>query len=148
MTSAYLNFRQALRLGRNIDKSMQQVLIVTCLHNYGPFAGFRLNTKNYSAHHIENEILLMEGAPMFVLGVEEVHLDHSKRHDVMMQSIMTEADRIELENEMCYWKDFDNKKLTIIYMFNATDYEDTVDDLIQETIDHVKLDKDQQDGHD
>ena len=85
---------------------------------------------------------------MFVLGVEEVHLDHSKRHDVMMQSIMTEADRIELENEMCYWKDFDNKKLTIIYMFNATDYEDTVDDLIQETIDHVKLDKDQQDGHD
>ena len=109
MTSAYLNFRQALRLGRNVDKSMQQVLIVICLHNYGPFAGFRLNTKNYSAHHIENEILLMEGAPMFVLGVEEVHLDHSKRHDVMMQSIMTEADRIELENEMCYWKDFDNK---------------------------------------
>lgn len=115
------------------------MLIAICLHNYGPFAGFRLNSPNYSAHPVENEVLLMEGAPMFVLGMEEVLVDHSKRHDLMMQSIATEADREELEKEMCYWKDFDNKKLTIIYLFNATDYEDAVDDVIQETIQHVKL---------
>lgn len=134
MTSAYLNFREALRLGRNVDPSMRQVLIAICMHNYGPVAGFRLNSDKYSAHHLENEVLLMEGAPMFVLGVEDVLVDHSKRHDLMAQSAVTEADRLELEREQCYWHDFEGRTLTVIYLFNASDYEDAVDDVIQRTV--------------
>ena len=69
------------------------------MHNYGPFAGFRMNNDNYSAHHKENEVILMEGAPMFVLGVEDVYMDHSKQHDMMMQTMRTDADREELQRE-------------------------------------------------
>lgn len=134
MTSAYLNFREALKLGRSLDPSMRQVLFVICMHNYGPFAGFRMNNNNCSAHYAENEVLLMEGAPMFVLGIEEIDVDHSKRHDFLSLSIMTDADRNFLENEKCYWRDFDGRKLTIVYLFNATDYEDAVDDVIQKTM--------------
>lgn len=98
-----------------------------------------MNNNNYSAHHHENEVILMEGAPMFVVGVEEVLVDHSKRHDLMAQSIVTEADRLEYEREQCYWRDFDGRTLTIVYMFNATDYEDAIDDLIQQTLDKVNI---------
>lgn len=54
VTSAYLNFREALNLGKNDNPEMETVLFVMCIHNFGPYVGFRLNTQSYSAHHNEN----------------------------------------------------------------------------------------------
>jgi len=109
---------------------MKQVLFVICMHNYGPFAGFRLNNDNYSAHHQENEVLLMEGAPMFVIDVEDIYMDHTKQHDELAQSMASEKDKDHLDKEKCYWGHFDGKTITVVYLFNATDYEDAVDDVI------------------
>ena len=68
-------------------------------------------------------------------------MDHTKQHDELAQSMTSEKDKEHLEKEKCYWGHFDRKTITVVYLFNATDYEDAVDDVIQQTIDHVNTDK-------
>ena len=75
---------------------------------------------------------------MFVIDVEDVYMDHSKQHDLLAQSMSSVKDKENLEKEKCYWGQFDGKTITVVYLFNATDYEDAVDDVIQATIEHVK----------
>ncbi len=76
------------------------VLFAILIHNYTGFHGFRMNSPLYSAHFEEKELLFMEGAPVVVLGSEEVLIDNEMTEDT-------------------FWKDFNGKKLTIIYLFNA-----------------------------
>lgn len=82
---------------------------------------------------------------MFVVDVEDVYMDHTKQHDELAQSMASgmasEHDKKNLEKEKCYWGHFDGKTITVVYLFNATDYEDAVDDVIQQTIEHVNVDK-------
>ncbi len=59
-----------------------------------------MNSSSYSAHSNEKEVLVMEGAPMFVVGVEQMLIDNSGSGDK-------------------FWKDFNRKSITIIYLFNT-----------------------------
>ena len=63
-----------------------------------------MNSSQYTAHPDEQEILLVEGAPMAVMAADEVLIDNSKSGDA-------------------FWADFNGSKITIIYMFHATKWE-------------------------
>ena len=62
----------------NFEKNFHSVLFVICLHNYDGFCGFQMNSSRLSAHPNEKEILLLEGAPMAIIGVEELTIDLRK----------------------------------------------------------------------
>ena len=49
----------------------KSVLFVFFFKNYEGFGGFRLNQPEYSAFPFEEEYLLMEGYPLWVLKVDE-----------------------------------------------------------------------------
>lgn len=85
--TAYKSYQTAFRLGNNSNPNFKQVLFVICMHNYGPFAGFRLNTENYSAHPHEKQVLLMDGAPMFVIGTEEITIDWKMKSDLAEKNL-------------------------------------------------------------
>jgi len=44
------------------------------MRNHRGYSGFRLNKPQYSAHHYEQDYLLMDGTYFFVLKVEEMVL--------------------------------------------------------------------------
>ena len=50
------------------------VLFVTFVQNYHHYTGFRMNSRKYSAHAEEKEILFMEGTEVYVMCVEEVNV--------------------------------------------------------------------------
>lgn len=77
------------------------VIFVTCVHNYYAFEGFRLDSHMYTAHPDEKEILLCEGAPVAVIGSEEVRFDRHAFSDPFM-------------------KYFNGKKIIIIYLFHSS----------------------------
>ena len=56
----------------------------------------------FTSHPEEREVLLIEGATMAVLGVEEMYIDNSWTNDR-------------------FWDDFNNKLINVIYLFNALD---------------------------
>ena len=87
MLTAYKSYQAAFRLGNNCNPNFKQVLFVTCMQNYGPFAGFRLNHENYSAHPHEHQILVMDGAPMFVVGAEEITIDWKMKSELAEKSL-------------------------------------------------------------
>ena len=80
-TSTSENYRVALNFAKTDDPTKHMVLFVFCIHNYWDYFGFRLNTPQFSAHAEEGEILLMEGTPVAVMGVEEVLIDNAKTGD-------------------------------------------------------------------
>ena len=73
--SAFESYRTALKYGRtNKESDQKMVLFVLCMHNYdrvNPFKGFRLNKAQYSAHHVEGEVLLPDGIELVVMGTEQ-----------------------------------------------------------------------------
>ena len=80
------------------------VLFVICIHNYYYINGLRMNTAQFSAHPDERELILMEGAPVAVMGSEEILIDNVHTRD-------------------SYWDSFNGKKITIIYMFQAVGFD-------------------------
>ena len=67
------NFNVAMDFGKNQGGKIIQVLFVFLIYNfhkYIPYEGFRLNKNVYSAHMDEQELLIMEGAEVHVMGVE------------------------------------------------------------------------------
>lgn len=75
-TATSFSFKEGLNLCRTIEDDTKLVLFVMLMHNYLPFNGFRPNKPQYSAHHVENSLVLMDGLPMFVLGVEELYVEN------------------------------------------------------------------------
>ena len=82
--------------------NLHSTIFVICIHNYHGFEGFRMDSALFTAHPGEREVLLMEGATMAVLGVEEIYVDNSWTNDP-------------------FWTPFNNKHLNVIYLFNARD---------------------------
>ena len=106
-TSTSESFRVALQFAKaplDADErsNLRSTLFVICIHNYGGFNGFRMDSALFSAHPGEREDLLIEGAPMAVLGVEEIYVDNAWTNDP-------------------FWTSFNNKHLNVIYLFNAQD---------------------------
>lgn len=62
-----------------------------------------MNSHLYSAYPDEREILLMEGTPVAVLGVEQFRFDEN------------------IESEHAILREFANKEIDIVYMFHAKD---------------------------
>lgn len=79
------------------------VLFVICIQNWIGYNAFRLNSAQFSAHPGEHEVILNEGFPLAVIAREDLNLDYSKK------------------TEDPYWSDFNGKKLTVFYLFNAFD---------------------------
>ena len=82
--------------------NLHSTIFVICIHNYGGFNGFRMDSALFTAHPGEREVLFMEGARMAVLGVEEIYIDNSWTNDP-------------------FWNHFNKKHLNVIYLFNAGD---------------------------
>ena len=61
-----------------------------------------MNSALYGAHPEEQEILLMEGVPVAVLGVEDMLIDNSLTADP-------------------FWDDFNHKTVTVVYLFQIND---------------------------
>ena len=99
ITSASQSLRTALKYGKTTSPSRRTVIFVINLQNYRGFQGFRLNREDFSSHYHEKEVLLLEGIPMFVLGVEDVILDLRK-------------------NNKTIWKEFNQKTITFIHLCN------------------------------
>ena len=76
-------------------------LFVVCCHNYDSFNGFRMDSALHSAHPYEQEVLLMEGVPVAVLGHDDVLIDNS----------LTTTDP--------FWAKFNNKTISIVYLFHS-----------------------------
>ena len=102
-TSTSVSFKVALNfaLPSNDNKFHVPTLFVICCHNYASFDGFRMDSALHSAHPYEQEVLLVEGVRMAVLGQDEVFIDNS----------MTSTDT--------FWAKFNNKSISIVYLFHA-----------------------------
>ena len=88
VTSTSTSYRVALQFSKAASepttakaKTLQSVVFAICLHNFEGFDGFRMNSALYGAHPEEQEILLMEGVQVAVLGVEDMHIDNSLQAD-------------------------------------------------------------------
>lgn len=79
------------------------VILVYCVLNYKGFTGFRMNTKNYSEHCYEKEVLLQEGFRVHVLG--------SFVTDHMMKKTPKDQPDVVIHQE----------KLRLIYLLNLED---------------------------
>lgn len=90
LTSTSQSLRTALSFGATQSKSRKTVIFVMNIQNYAGFAGFRLNREEYSSHYYEKEVLLVEGIPMFVLGVEDIYLDLRKNNKTMWKDFNTD----------------------------------------------------------
>ena len=72
------------------------VLFVISCQNYIAFPGFRLNRKEFTAYPYEEEILLSEGCPAFILDIER---------------------DIKIENSNDIFKVFKGRPITVIHMY-------------------------------
>ena len=107
MTSTSTSYRVALQFAKAATKStttkaktLQSVIFAICLHNFHRFDGFRMNSALYGAHPEEQEILLVEGLRVAVLGVEDMLIDNSLSVDP-------------------FWDDFNHKTVTVVYLFHT-----------------------------
>ena len=108
VTSTSLSFKVALQFAKVAhdpmsanSKDLQSVLFAICLHNWSGYNGFRMDSALYGAHPDEKEILLMEGVPVYVLGVEEMEVDNSLSGDD-------------------FWSELNMKRVTVIYLFHPS----------------------------
>ena len=62
-----------------------------------------MNSNSFSAHSDEREVLLMEGAPIAVIGCEEVLIDNSHL-------------------DQSFWNNLNGKKITVVYMFHPSGF--------------------------
>ena len=99
-TSTSEDYRVALKFADTTDPKKQLVLFVICIHNYEGYNGLRMNSDCFSAHPDEREVLLMEGAPVIVMGSEEVLIDNG-------------------HTGQPFWTSLNGKKIIIIYMFHS-----------------------------
>jgi len=80
-------------------------LFVICCQNYvagAGFKGFRMDSALHSAHPYEQEVLLMEGIRMAVLGHDDILIDNT----------LTSSDP--------FWIKFNNRTISVIYLFHTT----------------------------
>ena len=79
-------------------------LFVICCQNFvgtRGYKGFRMDSALHSAHPHEQEILLMEGIKMAVLGHDDILIDNS----------LTTSDP--------FWIRFNNRTVSVVYLFHA-----------------------------
>ena len=107
VTSTSTSYRVALQFCKAATepttakvKTLQSVVFAICLYNRNGFYGFRMNSAMYGAHPEEQEILLCEGVPVAVLGVEDMYIDNSFSADP-------------------FWDDFNHKTVTVVYLFHT-----------------------------
>lgn len=103
-TSTSESFTVALDYAKTKDKNKNSILFVFCMHNYFSYSGFRLNSELYSAHSGEKEILLLEGAPVAVLGADEIRFGENHFRDELMEH-------------------YNGKILTVVYLLHTTGYD-------------------------
>ena len=104
----YINLKGITNTTKNLDIAMDYskchtdfwnhttpVVFVISIWNNSGFKGFRLTDKRFSVYPEEQEVLLMEGFPVYVLDIQ---------------------DGFEIENKNEQLKKYDGKKITIIYL--------------------------------
>lgn len=72
------------------------VLFVLTCQNYHGVRGINLNNEAYSAYPEEGEYFFLEGAPVFVIGVEK---------------------EVEIKNERTSFAYYNGQKMTVIHIF-------------------------------
>lgn len=70
---------------------------------------------------------------MFVVGIEELVLDRRTRSQLTSYTTISESmtDRSKITPERNFWQEFGGSSVTVVYLFNATDYSDDIDDAIE-----------------
>jgi len=58
------------------EETKKHALFFISISNYLMYSGMRMNTECHSAYPKEQELLLLEGARVYVLDVEEVIIDN------------------------------------------------------------------------
>ena len=99
-TSTSEIYKMALNFAHSTDQDKEIVLFVICINNYWYGNYFRMNSGQYSAHPNEKEVLLKEGANMYVLGVEKIKIDNSASKDD-------------------FWIPLNGKIITVVYLLNT-----------------------------
>ena len=103
VTSTSESYKVALNQARTEDNSMDLVLFVFCIQNYWQtFGGFRNNTQLHSAHHNEQEVLLMDGIPVTVISTEKMTVSNQSP-----------------EEDPYFWNYFNGKSITVFYLISA-----------------------------
>ena len=105
--STSMSLEVALQFSKAEDETKKSVLFVYVIHNYNektPYSGFRLNKPTFSAHHYEQEVLLMEGTVVYVMGVEEIFVDANQPIENRVSDI---------------WQKLNGKTITVVYLFHA-----------------------------
>ena len=98
VSSTSHNLKVALEFAiLNLKPDMHSVLFVIAFKNYHGVTGMNMNNEAYTAYSSEGELLIQEGTPMFVLAVQN---------------------DVEIKNQNAGFKNFDGKKITIIYLYN------------------------------
>ena len=101
--STSMSFKVALEFampGKLVD-GMVPTLFVVCIHNWFGYQGFRLSSAFHSAHPYEQELLLIEGVNVAVIGNEDLLIDNS----------MTSLDP--------FWEPFNNRVISVVYLFHG-----------------------------
>ena len=70
------------------------------MQNYYPANFFRLNSCQFSAYPKEKEVLIIDGAEMYVVGTEDIYINNESSGDE-------------------FWQPFNGKTVTVIYLFNT-----------------------------
>ena len=107
-TSTSESLTVALNFAKTANPAKILTLFVTVIHNYSekrPYNGFRMNQLHYSAHPEERELLIMEGAAVAVLGIDEFVVDNKQAHS---------------EEEQELWDNINGKSITVVYLFHTT----------------------------
>ena len=101
--STSVSFKVALEFAFSSQdtEGLIPTLFVLVCHNYLAFCGFRMDSALHSAHPHEQEVLLMEGSQVAVVGTDDFVIDNR----------LTSADP--------FWEPFTNKVIHVVYLFEA-----------------------------
>ena len=102
--STSVSFKVALEFAFGSEKTEGHIptLFVIVCQNYSYFTGFRMDSAFYSAHPYEQEVLLMEGTQVAVVGTDDFVIDN------------------RLSSSDPFWAPYNNRVIHVVYLFQAT----------------------------
>ena len=101
--STSVSFKVALEFAFGYGKTEGHIptLFVIVCQNYSHFTGFRMDSAFYSAHPYEQEVLLMEGSQVAVVGTDDFVIDN------------------RLSSSDPFWVPYNNRVIHVVYLFQA-----------------------------
>ena len=101
--STSVSFKVALEFAFGSGKTeghIPTMFVIVC-QNYRLFSGFRMDSAFYSAHPYEQEVLLMEGSQVAVVGTDDFVIDN------------------RLSSSDPFWAPLNNRVIHVVYLFQA-----------------------------